>query len=195
MERGRATLLGDAAHATTPTVGQGACQALEDVVVLVRCLERGTTDVVDALLRYESERRRRAEDLVALSRRGVERLHAKDESNVWRVVPSDPSLVRASDHPDHRGLARQVPRDERRSVAGHIAVVVGVHGGDLRRRPPATPGIAGAGGSEWDESAGRLLHGHGRWPMSSNGVHRVVIVGGGFVGLRVAKSLVALRYR
>ena len=77
---GRATLLGDAAHATTPTVGQGACQALEDVVVLVRCLEHGATDVVDALLRYESERRRRAEHLVALSRRGVERLHAKDES-------------------------------------------------------------------------------------------------------------------
>ena len=77
---GRATLLGDAAHATTPTVGQGACQALEDVVVLVRCLEGGTTDVVDALLRYESERRRRAEDLVALSHRGVARLHAKDES-------------------------------------------------------------------------------------------------------------------
>ncbi len=77
---GRATLLGDAAHATTPTVGQGACQALEDVDVLVRSLERGTTDVVDALLRYESERRRRAEDLVALSHRGLQRLHAKDES-------------------------------------------------------------------------------------------------------------------
>ncbi len=77
---GRATLVGDAAHATTPTVGQGACQALEDVAVLARCLESGATDVVNALLRYESERRRRAEDLVALSRRGVERLHAKDES-------------------------------------------------------------------------------------------------------------------
>ena len=77
---GRATLLGDAAHATTPTVGQGACQALEDVVVLVRCLESGATDVVEALLRYESERRRRAEQLVAISHRGVERLHAKDES-------------------------------------------------------------------------------------------------------------------
>jgi FAD-dependent urate hydroxylase len=77
---GRATLLGDAAHATTPTVGQGACQALEDVDVLVRCLERGTTDVVGALVVYETERRRRAEDLVALSRRGVQRLHAKDES-------------------------------------------------------------------------------------------------------------------
>ena len=41
-----------------------------------------TADVVGALLRYESERRRRAEDLVALSRRGVERLHAKDESTM-----------------------------------------------------------------------------------------------------------------
>ncbi len=50
---GRATLLGDAAHATTPTVGQGACQALEDVVVLVRCLEQEKTDLVGALVHYE----------------------------------------------------------------------------------------------------------------------------------------------
>src|SRR4051812_49788802 len=57
---GRATLLGDAAHATTPTVGQGACQALEDVAVLVRCLESEPADVVGALGRYESERKRRA---------------------------------------------------------------------------------------------------------------------------------------
>jgi FAD-dependent urate hydroxylase len=77
---GRVALLGDAAHATTPTVGQGACQALEDVAVLVRCLEGEPADVVGALGRYESERKRRAEDIVALSRRGVERLHAKDES-------------------------------------------------------------------------------------------------------------------
>ena len=46
---GRVTLLGDAAHATTPTVGQGACQALEDVAVLVRCLESEPADVVGAL--------------------------------------------------------------------------------------------------------------------------------------------------
>jgi FAD-dependent urate hydroxylase len=77
---GRVTLLGDAAHATTPTVGQGACQALEDVAVLVRCLQSEPPDVAGALRRYESERKRRAEEIVALSRRGVERLHAKDES-------------------------------------------------------------------------------------------------------------------
>jgi 2-polyprenyl-6-methoxyphenol hydroxylase-like FAD-dependent oxidoreductase len=32
--RGRVALLGDAAHAMTPHLGQGACQAIEDAVVL-----------------------------------------------------------------------------------------------------------------------------------------------------------------
>src|SRR5262249_53383280 len=36
--RGRVTLLGDAAHPCAPTLGQGACQAIEDAVVLGRCL-------------------------------------------------------------------------------------------------------------------------------------------------------------
>ena len=36
--RGRVTLLGDAAHPMTPNLGQGACQAIEDAVVLARCL-------------------------------------------------------------------------------------------------------------------------------------------------------------
>ncbi|MDG3005414.1 FAD-dependent monooxygenase [Paludisphaera mucosa] len=76
----RVALLGDAAHATTPTVGQGACQALEDVDVLVRCLQSDPADVDGALRRYESERKGRAEEIVAFSRRGLERLHARDES-------------------------------------------------------------------------------------------------------------------
>ncbi|MFH7029332.1 MAG: FAD-dependent monooxygenase [Heteroscytonema crispum UTEX LB 1556] len=32
------TLLGDAAHPTLPTIGQGACMALEDALVLTKCL-------------------------------------------------------------------------------------------------------------------------------------------------------------
>ncbi len=36
--RGHITLLGDAAHATTPNLGQGACMALEDAVVLAHCI-------------------------------------------------------------------------------------------------------------------------------------------------------------
>ena len=33
-------LLGDAAHATTPNMGQGACQAIDDAYVLAACLEQ-----------------------------------------------------------------------------------------------------------------------------------------------------------
>ena len=39
--RGRVALLGDAAHAMTPNLGQGACQAIEDAIVLAGCFEGG----------------------------------------------------------------------------------------------------------------------------------------------------------
>ena len=53
--RGLVTLLGDAAHATTPNLGQGACMALEDAVVLAHCLS--TVRPAESALR-EYERRR-----------------------------------------------------------------------------------------------------------------------------------------
>jgi 2-polyprenyl-6-methoxyphenol hydroxylase-like FAD-dependent oxidoreductase len=40
--RGRVALLGDAAHAMTPHLGQGACQAIEDAVVLASVAGPGT---------------------------------------------------------------------------------------------------------------------------------------------------------
>jgi 2-polyprenyl-6-methoxyphenol hydroxylase-like FAD-dependent oxidoreductase len=52
---GRATLLGDAAHPMTPDMGQGACQAIEDAVVLADCLTR-SSEVALALRDYESRR-------------------------------------------------------------------------------------------------------------------------------------------
>jgi 2-polyprenyl-6-methoxyphenol hydroxylase-like FAD-dependent oxidoreductase len=65
---GRVTLLGDAAHPMTPNLGQGACQALEDAVVLARCLD-GSTDVSAALHAYEQQRRERTSRIVQQSRR------------------------------------------------------------------------------------------------------------------------------
>jgi 2-polyprenyl-6-methoxyphenol hydroxylase-like FAD-dependent oxidoreductase len=53
---GSLVLLGDAAHAMEPTVGQGANSALVDAAVLVRELERAST-TADALTAYDLARR------------------------------------------------------------------------------------------------------------------------------------------
>jgi 2-polyprenyl-6-methoxyphenol hydroxylase-like FAD-dependent oxidoreductase len=66
--RGPVTLLGDAAHATTPNLGQGGCQAIEDAVVLARML-RENADIATALVAYESQRISRANMITELSRR------------------------------------------------------------------------------------------------------------------------------
>ncbi|MEV6330023.1 FAD-dependent monooxygenase [Streptomyces sp. NPDC051909] len=65
---GRVVLLGDAAHAMTPNLGQGACQALEDAVVLAAELD-GATDVAAALARYDAVRRPRTTAVAAGARR------------------------------------------------------------------------------------------------------------------------------
>ncbi|WP_410809545.1 FAD-dependent monooxygenase [Micromonospora sp. 067-2] len=56
--RGRVLLVGDAAHATAPTLSQGAAMALEDAVVLAESLRAAGT-VEAALVAYESRRRPR----------------------------------------------------------------------------------------------------------------------------------------
>lgn len=57
---GHATLLGDAAHPMVPFMAQGACMAIEDAVVLSRCLEGvGRDDLTSALEHYEQARKER----------------------------------------------------------------------------------------------------------------------------------------
>jgi salicylate hydroxylase len=58
--KGRIALLGDAAHPMTPFYGMGAGMAIEDAMVLARCLEASTGDVREALQRYERARLTRA---------------------------------------------------------------------------------------------------------------------------------------
>lgn len=64
--RGRATLLGDAAHAMTPFMGQGAGQALEDAAVLLRCV-REQSDLEQALREYEERRKARTAEVTTRS--------------------------------------------------------------------------------------------------------------------------------
>jgi FAD-dependent urate hydroxylase len=56
--RGRVTLLGDAAHPTTPNLGQGACQAIEDAICLAASLV-GSRQVETALRKFEQARQSR----------------------------------------------------------------------------------------------------------------------------------------
>ena len=63
----RFTLLGDAIHPTTPNLGQGGCLAIEDAVVLARCLSK-ENDPVQALRNYERLRYRRTANVVRWSR-------------------------------------------------------------------------------------------------------------------------------
>ncbi|MFD4658857.1 FAD-dependent monooxygenase [Kitasatospora sp. NPDC058444] len=65
---GRVALLGDAAHAMTPHLGQGACQALEDAVTLAAALAEART-VEDALARYDAARRPRSQTVARDARR------------------------------------------------------------------------------------------------------------------------------
>jgi salicylate hydroxylase len=67
---GRLALLGDAAHAMLPHLGQGANQAIEDAVALAVFLEgRNSGDVVDILRHYEAFRRERTDVVQAEARK------------------------------------------------------------------------------------------------------------------------------
>jgi 2-polyprenyl-6-methoxyphenol hydroxylase-like FAD-dependent oxidoreductase len=65
--RGRATLLGDAAHPMYPRGSNGAGQAILDARVLAGCLKRGE-DVNAALKSYEEQRLKAANDVVLANR-------------------------------------------------------------------------------------------------------------------------------
>lgn len=66
--RGRVTLLGDAAHTILPSLGQGACMAIEDAVVLgLKLASAG--DPVAALRAYEAERYPRVRKMYDTARR------------------------------------------------------------------------------------------------------------------------------
>ncbi len=72
FHRGRAALLGDAAHPMTPNLGQGACQALEDAAVISRLAAgTGPEAVTGMLARYTAARLPRTTDVVRWSRRAA----------------------------------------------------------------------------------------------------------------------------
>ncbi|WP_316504631.1 FAD-dependent oxidoreductase [Nitrosopumilus sp.] len=64
--KGLVCLIGDAAHAISPHAGQGATMAIEDTVVLAKCL-RDKLDIQEAFVLFEKIRKRRAEKVVKVA--------------------------------------------------------------------------------------------------------------------------------
>ncbi|HEY6690669.1 MAG TPA: FAD-dependent monooxygenase [Rubrobacter sp.] len=80
--KGQMVIIGDAAHATAPSSGQGASMAIEDAVVLARCL-RDLPDIGQALAAYDLLRRARVERIVA---HGARTSNSKTSGPVGRVL-------------------------------------------------------------------------------------------------------------
>ena len=80
--RGRALLIGDAAHATSPHAGQGASLALEDALRLARLMQQGQ-ELGQTFQSFEAERRPRAEKIVALARRNGNSKREFSPTGAW----------------------------------------------------------------------------------------------------------------
>ncbi|MGE4482239.1 FAD-dependent monooxygenase [Acidocella sp.] len=85
--RGRLCLLGDACHPMRPHMAQGACMAIEDATVLMRCLSgQGLEHYEEAFKLYERTRRERATKVQTIS-----------NANTWLKMPEDPAWVYSYD--------------------------------------------------------------------------------------------------
>lgn len=75
-------LIGDAAHATTPNLGQGACQAIEDAYVLGKLLDKGIA-IENTFKEFENLRRKKAHAIVNASWTVGKMAHIENGFGVW----------------------------------------------------------------------------------------------------------------
>jgi salicylate hydroxylase len=97
---GTTTLLGDACHPMLPFMAQGSCQAIEDAVVLARCLgDAGASDAALALRRYENARQGRTAQVQSSSLANRDLFHMvdgqeqKDRDLFFTLVPPGMSIL------------------------------------------------------------------------------------------------------
>lgn len=75
-------LIGDAAHATTPNMGQGACQAVEDAYVIGRLFAQGKS-VEEVFAQYEKLRMKKAHFIVNASWKVGKVAHFENSIAIW----------------------------------------------------------------------------------------------------------------
>ncbi|MGD9512343.1 MAG: FAD-dependent monooxygenase [Geminicoccaceae bacterium] len=96
----RISLLGDACHSTLPFLSQGANMAIEDAMILARCLEHDEGSPQRALGRYESLRRDRTARITRNSAEQLRRVHnpeLADPETARQYVDREWSVARVDD--------------------------------------------------------------------------------------------------
>lgn len=81
-QNGKVCLIGDAAHATTPNMGQGACQAVEDAYVIGQLFKHGKS-AEEVFTQYEKLRMKKAHFIVNTSWRIGKVAHFENSIAVW----------------------------------------------------------------------------------------------------------------
>jgi salicylate hydroxylase len=166
---GGVALLGDACHPMLPFMAQGACTAIEDAVILARCVSESGVEPAAALRRYEHLRKERTAR-IQLASRGNAWLKDRAEDadwvygyDVWAVPCADvreqpqpvrePQPVRAQPQPAASRLAALQPAqldDSQRAIYDAVA------GGDRARGVQHFPLVAADG--SLNGPFGVLLH-------------------------------------
>lgn len=105
-------LIGDAVHAVTPHMGQGAAQGVEDGAVLADCL-RATEDLEEAFTRYTERRYERCKLVVESSVAiGEYEMDPAGHPDFDQAGPGEPAQVReppaAGDVGDRGGAVKQI---------------------------------------------------------------------------------------
>jgi 2-polyprenyl-6-methoxyphenol hydroxylase-like FAD-dependent oxidoreductase len=109
---GRVALLGDAAHAMTPNMGQGACQAIEDAYALGTVLGKKTLQ--NALAHYQNIRMPRVHQIMSRSRQIGQVGQIENPAICWlrnQVVKNMPVAIR------NRALNSVIDYDIRSTLA------------------------------------------------------------------------------
>ena len=97
---GRVVLMGDACHPMTPYMAQGGATAIEDAVILARCLAKD--DFEPAFRRFEAHRKPRTSRIQSISSANTWlRQHEPDTSwlygyDAWEVDLDDPAPAAAA---------------------------------------------------------------------------------------------------
>jgi salicylate hydroxylase len=97
---GTTTLLGDACHPMLPFMAQGSCQAIEDAVVLARCMSNvNTSDAASALRRYEDARQGRTAQVQTSAVMNKDLFHMvdgqeqRDRDMIFSISPPGMSIL------------------------------------------------------------------------------------------------------